>query len=333
MKIDLNGVLSYYDLGDPLGARPADRGYVNTAWEVNTTSGRYFLKRYHPSLCHATTIRAQHFLVEYLRQSGFPAPAVLRTLTDTTLLILRGEYYEIQEYVEGELCNPERPAHLQEAALVLGRYHAITADFQTMALRQRELYGPVFVRRNLGKLVTDWALDYHPAFTSTIRHLASRTDDLETCFTAHGLLPHLAIHGDYYADNLMLKDDRIVGVVDYDKACWQPRVAELAEALIFFASPRPSQLKHLVYPGPLNWEAFERFLHQYCSVIKLTEKEINALPDYVGCIWMQVSLENLREQRTRPASAAEALREVATLGEWAAANAARMIEIGRDGNT
>ena len=38
------------------------------------------------------------------------------------------------------------------------------------------------------------------------------------------------------------------------------------------------------------------------------------------------ALENLREQQSRPPSAAEALHEVATLGEWAAANAAKIID-------
>jgi homoserine kinase type II len=327
MTIDLNGVLSYYGLGDPLGAQPAERGYVNATWEIQTTSGRYFLKRYHPSLRNTATIRAQHTLIEHLRRLGFPAPAILRTVADDSLLILSGEFYEVQEHIEGDFCNHENPAHLREAAVVLGRYHSIAAGFQTLALRQRELYGPVFLRRNLGKLVTDWGLEYNPSFTTAIRQLASQTDDLETRFTTHGSLPHLVIHGDYYADNLLLRDDRIVSVVDYDKAGWQPRVAELAEALIFFASTRPGQLKHLIYPGPLTWETVEVFIHQYCSVIRLTENEINALPDYVGCTWMQVSLENLRERRRRPAFAAEALHEVAMLGEWAAANAKEMIDM------
>jgi Ser/Thr protein kinase RdoA (MazF antagonist) len=327
MKIDLNGVLAYYDLGDPLGAQPAERGYVNATWDIDTTSGRYFLKRYHPSLRNTATIRTQHTLIEHLRRSDFPAPAVLHTITDDTLLISNGEYYEVQEYVEGDFYSHEQPAHLQEAARVLGRYHSITAGFQTIALRRKELYGPVFLRRNLGKLVTAWGLEYNPSFTTVIRQLASQTDDLETRFTTHGSLPHLVIHGDYYADNLLFRDNCIVGVVDYDKAGWQPRVAELAEALVYFASPRPGPTKHIVYSGPLEWKTVERFLLHYTSVIKLNENEIRALPDYVGCIWMQVSLRRLLEQHRRPAYAAEALREASTLGEWAAVNAERMIDM------
>jgi homoserine kinase type II len=327
MKIDLNGVLSYYDLGDPLRARPAERGCVNVGWVIETTSGRCFLKRYHPSLRNASVIHAQHALVEYLRRSGFPAPAVLATITGDTLLMLNSEFYEMQEHIEGGYYDRQLPAHLREAALVLGRYHTLTAGFRTLALRQGDLYGPVFLRRNLGKLVTTWGLEYNPIFRSSIRKLASHTDDLETAFTSHGALPHLAIHGDYYADNLLFRDDRIVGVLDYDKARWQPRVVELAEALIYFASPEPATLRHIVYPGPLEWERVERFLRSYANKVELSQNETRALPDYIRCIWLQVSLQRLQEQSSRPAEAAEALHEVVVLGEWAAANAAKIVDM------
>jgi homoserine kinase type II len=327
MKIDLNGVLSYYDLGEPLNTEPAERGYVNATWKIDTSSGRYFLKRYHPSLCDAPTIRTQHTLVEHLRRSGFPAPTVLPTVTADTLLVLHDEYYEMQEYIEGDFYDHQRPAHLGQAAQVLGRYHTLTASFQTVALRQGELYGPVFLRKNLGRLIAAWGLAYNPFFASIIRQMASQVDDLETCFTAHGALPHLVIHGDYYADNLLFRDDRIVGVVDYDKARWQPRVVELAEALVYFTSPRPGILKHLVYPGPLEWEPFERFVRDYASKVKLHENETHALPDYIRCIWMQVSLQRLSEHSSRPTEAAEALQETLALAEWAAENAEQMVQV------
>lgn len=327
MKIDLDGVLSYYDLGDPLRAWPAERGCVNVGWVIETMAGRCFLKRYHPSLRNASVIYAQHTLVEHLRRSGFPAPAVLATITGDTLLMLNGEFYEVQEHIEGGDYDRQNPAHLQEAALVLGRYHTQTAGFRTLALRQGDLYGPVFLRRNLGKLVTTWRLEYNPIFRSSIRKLASHADDLEIAFTSHGALPHLAIHGDYYADNLLYRDDRIVGVVDYDKARWQPRVVELAEALIYFASPEPAALRHIVYPGPLEWERLERFLRSYANKVQLGDNETHALSDYVRCIWLQMSLQRLQEQSSRPAEAAEALHEVVVLGEWAAANAVKIADM------
>lgn len=142
--------------------------------------------------------------------------------------------------------------------------------------------------------------------------------------------PNLVIHGDYYAGNLLFAGDRIVGVVDYDKVSWQPRVAELAEALVYFASPRPGDLKYLVYPGVLEWEPFVRFLRGYTRVIALTTEEIQALPDTICCIWFSVSLRRLLEKDSRcPPQASEALREVLALTRWACAHDDRMIAVAR----
>jgi homoserine kinase type II len=157
--------------------------------------------------------------------------------------------------------------------------------------------------------------------------LTSRATSLATRFTKHGKLPKLIIHGDYYADNLLFSGNRIVGVVDYDKACWQRRVVEIAEALIYFASPRAGHMKHLVYPGALDWEPFGRFLQAYAYTATLSQHEVDALPDYVSCIWLQISLQRLLEKRHPPAAAREALHEVLILGNWASANAPKMIEM------
>jgi Ser/Thr protein kinase RdoA (MazF antagonist) len=155
--------------------------------------------------------------------------------------------------------------------------------------------------------------------------LAVHAEDLAAHFGTHGPLPALVIHGDYYAGNLLFDRDRIVGVVDYDKARYLPRVVELAEALIYFASPRPGHLQGLVYPGFLGWEPFARFWQSYASVAMPGEDEIAALPDLIRCIWLQISLQRLVEKGGRPAEAATLLRGVLALGDWAKDNAARMV--------
>jgi len=303
-----------------------EHGFINDNWKIETTQGCYFLKHYHPDLRCPGAIHTQHALVAHLRRAGFPAPTILPTTSGDTLLIREGEFYEIQEYIKGVPYDYNRPEHFQEAARTLGRYHARVKGFAPQALLDLgELYSPAILRANLADLTDAWELARDAELAQIVRRLEAHADDLAARFAAHSALPHLVIHGDYYADNLLFEGDRIVGVVDYDKACWQPRVVELAEALIYFASPRLGHLKHLVYPGFVEWEPFERFLGHYASVVKPDESETRALPDYVRCIWLQISLQRLGEKGPRPVEAPEALREVLALGEWAAVNAKQMI--------
>jgi homoserine kinase type II len=276
-------------------------------------------------------VQAQHELIEHLRQCGFPAPAIVPTARGDTFLLLEGELYEVAEYIAGEPYNHERPEHLDAAARMLGTYHACVAGFAPRALQERgDLYSSAHSRVFLTALREGWQLDLDPILARIARQLEARADDLAARFAGHGALPYLIVHGDYYAGNLLFDGDRIVGVVDYDKASWQPRIAELGEALIYFASPRLGHLKHLVYPGYLEREPFARFMQGYAQAVVLGGAEIQALPDYICCIWFSVSLRRLLEQNPqRPAGAAGALREVLALTDWASSNAGEMIKIAR----
>jgi homoserine kinase type II len=243
-------------------------------------------------------------------------------------LVLDNRCFEVQDYIEGRPYDHGRPQDLAEAALTLGQYHTLVRGFtQHAPCQSGPLYGPETLAQNLDHLVRAWQLDGEPELAGRLSQLATQGHSLAERCDEHGTLPPLVIHGDYYADNLLFNGDRIIGVVDYDKARWQPRVVELAEALIYFASPRPGQLKHLVYPGALQWEPCERFLDAYASVVTVTADEAQALPDYIHCIWLQVSLQRLLEQGPRPAWAAEALRELVTLSNWAGTNSHRITEV------
>ena len=252
-QADLEKALRHYPLGELRATQRIERGFVNENWIVTTEHGRYFLKRRHPALRQYKVIRAQHDLVRRLRQLGFPAPALVSTTRDETLLTQDGEFYEIQEYIEGEPYDDERLEHLEEAALMLARYCMCVQGFAPQALRQPgKLYNPTLAKTALIHLIQAWRLDQDPELSSIIRQLQAHVADLAARFARHGSLPYLIIHGDYYAGNLLFEGNYIIGVVDYDKARWQPRVVELAEALIYFASPRPGPLQYLVYSGSLD---------------------------------------------------------------------------------
>lgn len=335
-------VLSHYGLGQAASVQPVEEGLVDDNWIVETNRGRYFLKRHHPARSQPDRIRAQHALVAWLWAAGFPAPNILGTLAGDSLLILDGRAYELQDYIDGEVCDPGRPAHLEAAGAALARYHILVEGFAPPALcTGKPLYTPVQIDLFLGRLCESWQVEQDLA-----RRLQLEADRLAARFAGYGGLPHRVIHGDYWAGNLLLDGDRVVAVVDYDKASWQPRLVELAEALVYFASDRPGHLQHLVYPGFLQWEPFGHFLRAYRAEAELSEAEILALPDTICSLWFSVSIKRLWQGvRTRyspglegqllgkpppsPLESLAALQEVLALVDWAAVHARQMIEIAR----
>jgi homoserine kinase type II len=328
MLTDLERVLSHYPLGALTDVHQVKQGFASENCSITTTQGHFFVKRRPHRQGQAGLILAQHELMEYLRRHGFPAPTLIKTLSGDTLLALDDRWYEIQKYIEGEPFDHDHPAHLEEAALTLGTYHSKARGFApAMLCRLGELYTPRTVHEMLRRLGEAWQVEADPALSAVIEELRASTDGLATSFSQYGTLSHLVIHGDYYADNLIFRGDRIVGVVDYDKARWEPRVVELAEALIYFASSRPGQMRHIVYPGFLDWSAFSRFLRGYNETQALKREDALALPDYVAAIWLYWSTRRLLEAGSRPDHALEALQEVRSLVAWARDQAHAMREI------
>jgi homoserine kinase type II len=330
MESELEHVLRCYPLGQLTDACRVKQGFINENWLVVTTRGRFFVKRRHPSYRHSGLIRAQHELIEHLRRHGFPAPRLMKTLKDDSILELDGRWYEIQEFIDGMPYDPNRPAHLEQAALTLGLYHRCVEGFGRRVFRTLgDLYAPTTARRALARLVTIWRLDTNPLLSDLIRRLEAEVRGLAVRLAHYGALPRLVIHGDYYADNLIFEGDRIVGVVDYDRAHLEARVAELSEALIYFASPRASQMQHIVYPGFLEWGPLSSFLESYGETCALAGDEVRAIPDFVSAIWLSWSLRRLCEGGIQPNRAFEALQEVASLLDWALANAEQMVDAAR----
>jgi homoserine kinase type II len=355
---ELDQVLRNYDLGVFIKARQIERGYANENWIIDTTQGRYFLKHRYPGLKNPKLIQAQHELVAYLLHTEFPAPEILATKSGDTLLMHDRRFYEIQTYIDGVSYQRDRSPHFHAAAAMLGRYHQSVQGFSNPNLREQgKRYCPGVLSNNLTKLMDAWKSHQDPEVKRNFRLLKASVSELTDRFGRHPQLPEIVIHGDYHADNLIFKNDRIVGVVDYDKSSWQPRVAELAEALIFFSSASGGPLRHLVYSSFLSWNRFEDFLRSYASVSRsdnleslrqsylscsqTSEKtkqaaantfpnahELRSLPDYIRCIWISKSLQRLFEKGPFLTDISESVREVVTLDHWAAKNTPRMLETG-----
>jgi homoserine kinase type II len=328
----LGRVLDHYDLGRLESIERIKRGYVNQNWALRTSSGHYFFKKRHPSLSEPAIVAAQHSLIQRVRRAGFPAPVILPSSSGNTFLILDGNCYEVQSFIQGSFCDPANMAHLQQAALTLAYYHSCVTGFDPPPpLRQGQLYSANVAGTALSALYDAWDLGHAAEIAPLVDRLGGHSSDLASRLEQYDRLPQLVIHGDYYADNLLFDRDRVVGVVDYDKARWEARAVELAEALIYFASPSPARLKFLVYPGVLEWEPFSLFLHGYAERGVLNSAEIATIPDLISSIWLTVSLRlALKDHPVRPAEAEPFLEELITLMDWAQENRNRIIELGQD---
>jgi Ser/Thr protein kinase RdoA (MazF antagonist) len=100
-------------------------------------------------------------------------------------------------------------------------------------------------------------------------------------------LPSQYIHGDANRENLLVSGDRVVGLVDFGDACFNPAVCELAICLayIMLEQPDPVGVAASVYRG-------------YCRVRPLSPLEEGALfPLICGRLAVSISVAAQRRQK------------------------------------
>ncbi|MFL6556838.1 MAG: phosphotransferase [Bacillus sp. (in: firmicutes)] len=87
-------------------------------------------------------------------------------------------------------------------------------------------------------------------------------------------LPHQLVHGDLNASNILVNQDGLVfAVLDFEFVTNDLRVMEAAVCLSDFIQPSQDQT--------MIWEKADAFLSGYGSAMKMTENEINALPELI----------------------------------------------------
>ncbi len=272
-------VTSDYDLGEVLGVEQILGGFENLSFAVRTRSDagerRHFVRKYKYGTVERE-IRFEHALVRHIRSKGFDLAAeVLATRHGDTVVTreeLRGgervaRYFAVYEMLAGEdkyswVKNRCSDAEFDDAARVLARFHHAAHDFDPGDLVRAQ--PPI--------------IDFLATLPDTFRGLAAQTTGTryDAFFLAslprilesieRGLalapalegLPRCPVFCDYHPGNLKWRDERAVGLFDFDWAKLDYRLFDVAVGLVYFCSSWEGR-----DDGEMRLDKVELFLNAY----------------------------------------------------------------------
>ncbi|MEN9934455.1 MAG: hypothetical protein RLZZ387_1034 [Chloroflexota bacterium] len=285
---DIARVLSRYSLGAPAGLASTGHGFVNETAIVTTTCGRFVVRRNHrrfPLEAH----RSRHTLIAALVRQGVPTAALLPARDGSTLQVIDGRAYEVQEYVEGQ--DYDRMCHGQTSAAgaVLARYHRAAQDLPRAQVTDEARYAPFALSGLIERLLErDIMGDLHDQlawYDARASQLRAQLPD-----AAYADLPHLLIHGDVHSDNFCFAGDRVAALLDFDQVAWDARVVDLADALVAFATDPLEPHSWGVFRGPLDEERAAALVEGYTQVWPLSVAEAWALQVALEVLWLRAEL-------------------------------------------
>jgi len=252
-------------------------------------------------------------LLLFLRKHGFPCPQPLADRKDRHYRDLEGRSFVAYKHIDGRQIDADRLslAQVESIGRVLADLHVIGKSYKKGVENRftfeavAELYGEI-----RGRLPT--------YFKKITRTLDEEVEYLGSYLESK--LPKGVIHGDLRAESVLLRGEKVVGIVDFEMGCRGKFIFDLATAVNAFAFTggrydlRRFEALTAGYESArtlslAEWDAFPNELR--FSALRLT---IAQLADVVTLPAVELGLAAIAEQRVANGSGAE-LRDEAAAAE------------------
>ena len=273
-EVDWDGLRAAWEITEPSSRWHITHGINNRAQVLETASGNYILRTYSSdrSLRH---IRYELQTLAQLQQKNlaFQIPAPIPTTTGQLFAVVSGAILTLSPLIPG---SPPDDANLEQseaAGQTLAELVKTLADLQVEVTEQTapfpasgnfEAWAGTTI--DLSRLIPSLPLVKDEQ--SQILALLEITQ--ATAASLYQTLPQQVIHRDYDQSNILMEDNLVTGVLDFEFCGPDLRVLELAYAL--------TQWPAGLWNTGKEWAVMDSFIKGYLQRQQLTLAELEALP-------------------------------------------------------
>ncbi|NMG07587.1 phosphotransferase [Brasilonema sp. UFV-L1] len=328
-SISEQDIITLVDLWGFLGAatlQPTNHGVSNSTYFVDAQAGQFILKLYGDSTA-TEQIQYEHSILAYLQvcDLSFAVPAPVPINSGETLLsidkndtVLRVALFP---RLPGQSANRENLNHARAAGQALGEMHCALARFDPKGkLAQLPAWGDLYHIHPLVKDPLEVPQLLGLNSNQQARLIKTLTEVLIAKPQLYATLPVQTTHADFLCPNILLKDNQVVGVLDFEFATRDLRLMDYICGLDHFS----------IYPrkeAP-RWEWVEAFSAGYAKYISLTQQETEAIAmawrlQRASCIVYWTGW--FYEGKVTHQSVVDAVVETILLEEWLEDNATKIV--------
>jgi homoserine kinase type II len=240
-KAGLAAFLQHYEAGKLLSFKGVDEGVENSVYSVVTTEGRFALTLYEGR----TPSNAVPFIlgfVEHLANSGMEVPVVLRSGSGQLFGELANRPASLVRWLPGSPVQKALPGLAFRAGASLASLHLAGS-------RYRPSFANAFRPTRLQSLLERCRSAARAADLEVLDHLERELEYARETWRVD--LPEGPIHGDFFPDNVLVRDGKISGIIDFGFACTDAYAYDLAIAhsawgFASTAVPLPTSMAALV---------------------------------------------------------------------------------------
>ena len=278
---ELDDVIVDYGLGKLVQSDGFARNSVNTHYLLNTSKGKFLLKI--DEVKSELEVKREIDLLLFLKKHGFPCPQPVADRKGRHYREFGGRCISLYKHFPGELIPPDEVglAQLENVGRVMADLHLIGKGYKK-GIDNRFSFERVY------ELYRDVREKLPTYFRRIVRTLDEEIDYLR--FYLEGKLPKGIIHGDLFSDNVLLKGEKVVGIVDFEAACRGKFVYDLATAVNALC----------FVEGGYQLRRFEAFIAGYESQRTLSLAEWDAFPNELRFSALRFTVSRLKDLVLRP---------------------------------
>ncbi|MEL6460936.1 MAG: phosphotransferase [Cyanobacteria bacterium J06621_15] len=274
-EADVVELLSQWSIKNPK-VQSTNQGTVNKTFFVETYNHKdKFVFKLYDNSTTTEQIKYEHSLLTFLQSCdlSFNVPAPIPIDSGETLLITNQNNsslkFSLQKYISGQPANRQNLNHIFVAGQALGELHRALISFDSQG--------------NLAKLPRWGELNkIHPLIKNPLevpqllnlekpqqqRLIKILREVIEIAPNLYENLQLQITHADYLCPNVLIKDNRVNGVIDFEFATYDLRLLDFIAALDHFS--------RIGNETPV-WERIEAFIKGYKKYNSLSNSEIEAL--------------------------------------------------------
>lgn len=273
-----NVLTTEWAVPEPYRVRPLAHGTNNSVRLVETSTGSYVLRIY-SNHADARRLRFEHTVLAHLQAAelpfGLPVPiptrsgALYASAADGTNEALA----VLTPFLPGEHPNQDDLAQARAGGAALGQL-----DVALACIPPLDAVGAVSWR-SYGDLAHCHPLVPDPRSAIIELPLPGDTRDrlihsydmlIEHIPSLYARLPQQLVHEDYAPDNLLMRDARVTGVLDFEFCSRDVRMMDLTVALSWWPTAR--------FGTGAEWPIIQAVAEGYARHVTLTAAEIEAMP-------------------------------------------------------
>lgn len=265
---EIEQILDAWRLPRPRRFRLAAGGYQNATLLVSCAAGEFVLRVY-TNVDDPSHQRFEHELLRHLATAELPfaVPRPLPSEDGDTLRVVGGRLAALFARIPGELAGPEDTSVRRTGAIALAELDDALARIERFDAAVPSFTGDLAAMHPLVDDLASAAADSGLDLLTADRLAVSLEEVRALSQPLYASLPQQVTHGDFGFGNLLIRDGRIVGFLDFEHSGRDVRAMDLAVGLFRWS--------------PYGGDALERcdeFGRAYCGRLALDPTELAALP-------------------------------------------------------